>query len=150
MTLPRELTLNLDEGKLYLCANPIAELRNYVGEKISAGEGAELLEIKASVSTSEGAATKIRVTGDDGDFFEFGYDAKSNCLFVDRTYAWNEISSSHIHSAVVSKAEKILKLQVIVDRGSVELFAAGGRYVITDLIFLPGANRRVLIFLQLR
>ena len=143
MTLPRELTLNLDEGKLYLCANPVAELTNYVGAKISAGEGAELLEIKASVSTSEGAATKIRVTGDDGDFFEFGYDAKSNCLFVDRTNAWNEISSSHMHNAPVSKAEKILELQVIVDNGSVELCAAGGRCVITDLIFLPGANRRV-------
>jgi sucrose-6-phosphate hydrolase SacC (GH32 family) len=102
-----------------------------------------MLEIKASISTSEGASTKIRVAGDDGDFFEFGYDAKSNSLFVDRSMAWNEIPSSHIHSTPVSKSEKILELQVIVDRGSVELFAAGGRYVITDLIFLPGANKRV-------
>jgi levanase/fructan beta-fructosidase len=143
MTLPRELTLNLDEGKLYLCANPVAELRNYVGEKISAGEGAELVDIKASISTSEGASTKIRVAGDDGKFFEFGYDAQSNSLFVDRTNAWNEIASSHINSAPVSKSEKIIELQVIVESSSVELFAAGGKYVITDLLFLPGSTKRV-------
>lgn len=143
MTLPRELTLNLEVGKLYLCANPVAELTNYVGKKISAGEGAELLEIKTSFSTSEGNSSKIRVVGDDGKFLEFGYDAKSNSLFVDRTNAWNEISSNLIHHAPVSKSEKFLELQVIVDNGSVELFAAGGRYVITDLMLLPGANRRV-------
>jgi levanase/fructan beta-fructosidase len=143
MTLPRELTLNLDEGKLYLCANPVAELRNCVGEKISAGEGAELLEIKASISTSEGASTKIRVAGDNGKYVEFGYDAQSNSLFVDRSNAWNEIFSSHIHSTQISKSEKILELQAIVESSSVELFAAGGKYVITDLLFLPGSSKQV-------
>ena len=143
MTLPRELTLNLDEGKFYLCANPVTELRNYVGEKISAGEGAELLEIKASISTSEGVSTKIRVAGDDGKFFEFGYDAQSNSLFVDRTNAWNEIPSSHIHSAPVSKELKTFEISAIVDRSSIEIFAADGRYVISDLLFLPGASRQV-------
>ena len=143
MTLPRELTLTSAEGKLSLCANPVAELGKYVGEKISAGEGAGLLEINTSISTAEGNSTKIRVAGDDGKFFEFGYDVQSNSLFVDRSKAWNEIPSSHIHSTPISKSEKILELQVIVDHGSVELFAAGGRYVITDLIFLPGAKRRV-------
>jgi fructan beta-fructosidase len=143
MTLPRELTLNLDEGKFYLCANPVTELRNYVGEKISAGEGAELLEIKASISTSEGVSTKIRVAGDDGKFFEFGYDAQSNSLFIDRTSAWNEIPSSHIHSTPVSKDLKTFEISAIVDRSSIEVFAADGRYVISDLLFLPGASRQV-------
>jgi levanase/fructan beta-fructosidase len=143
MTLPRELTLNLDEGKLYLCANPVTELADYVGEKISAGEGAALLEIKASISTSEGASTKIRVAGDDGKFFEFGYDAQSNSLFVDRTNAWNEIASSHIHSAPVSKDLKTFEMSAIVDRSSIEVFAADGRYVISDLLFLPGVSRQV-------
>ena len=143
MTLPRELTLNLDEGKFYLCANPVAELTKYVGAKISAGEDAEVLEIKASISTSEGASTKIRVAGDDGKFFEFGYDAQSNSLFIDRTSAWNEIPSSHIHSTPVSKDLKTFEISAIVDRSSIEVFAADGRYVISDLLFLPGASRQV-------
>jgi sucrose-6-phosphate hydrolase SacC (GH32 family) len=143
MTLPRELTLVSKEGKLSLAANPVAELDNYLGEKLSAGTGAELLEIKTSVSTTDGLSTKIRVTGDNGAYFEFGYDAKSKSLFVDRTKAWNEIPSSHIHSAPVTGEEKILEIRAIVDRASVEVFAAGGTYVVTDLLFLPGATRSV-------
>lgn len=143
MTLPRELTLTSAEGKLFLCANPVAELGKYVGEKISAGDGAELLEINTSISTAEGNSTKIRVAGDDGKYFEFGYDAQSNSLFVDRLNAWNEISSSHIHSTQISKSEKNMELQVIVESASVELFAAGGKYVISDLLFLPGSAKRV-------
>ena len=143
MTLPRELTLISKEGKVLLASNPVAELESHVGEKLSAGSGAELLEIKTSISVGDGVSTKIRVTGDKDAFFEFGYDAKSRSLFVDRTKAWNDIPSNHIHGPQISGEEKILDISVIVDRSSVELFAAGGRYAITDLILLPGANRNV-------
>ena len=141
--MPRELTLISNEGKLYLHTNPVAELSKYKTEKISAGDTAELLEIYTSASTGEGKSTKIRVAGDDGKFFEFGYDAESHSIFVDRTMAWNEIASSHIHSTPVSKDLKTIEMRAIVDRSSVEIFAADGRYVISDLLFLPGANRQV-------
>jgi fructan beta-fructosidase len=143
MTLPRELTLIAKEDELLLAANPVAELNNYIGEKLSSAEGAELLEIKASISTVGGGSTKIRVTGDNGKFFEFGYDTKNKSLFIDRSCAWNEIESTHFHSALITSDEEILDITAIVDRTSVEIFAAGGRYVLTDLIFLPGANRGV-------
>lgn len=143
MTLPRELTLVTKFGKIALAANPVVELNSHLGEKLSAGNGAELLEIKTSISVGDGLSTRIRVTGDDGAFFEFGYDAKNKLLFVDRTQAWNDIPSSHVHGPQISGDEKILDISVIVDRSSVELFAAGGTNVISDLIFLPGANRTV-------
>jgi levanase/fructan beta-fructosidase len=143
MTLPRELTLMSKEGALSLAANPVAELNDYIGEKLSSGEGAELLEIKASISTAGGSSTKIRVTGDNGKFFEFGYDTKNKSLFVDRSCAWNEIESTHFHSAPIIGGEEILDVTAIIDRTSVEIFAGGGIYVLTDLIFLPGVNRSV-------
>ena len=143
MTLPRELTLNSKEGALSLAANPVFELNSYLGEKLTSGRGAELLEIKTSVSTVGGNSTKIRVTGDNGKFFEFGYDAKNKSLFIDRTHAWNEIESSYLHSAPITSDEAILDVTAIVDRTSVEIFALGGTYVLTDLIFLPGVNRGV-------
>jgi len=143
MTLPRELTLISKDGKLSLAANPVSELDNYLGEKISAGSRAELLQINTSISTSEGLSTKLRVTGDGGSYFEFGFDAKSKSIFVDRSKAWNETPSSHIHSAPVRSDEKIIDICAIVDRASVEIFVAGGTLVITDLLFLTGANRSV-------
>ena len=143
MTLPRELTLTSEAGALSLAANPVVELNNYLSEKLSSGQSAEVLEIKASLSTAGGNATKIRVTGESGRFFEFGYDAKNKSLFIDRAHAWNEIESTHLHSAPIIGDAEILDITAIVDRTSVELFAAGGKYVLTDLISLPGANRGV-------
>lgn len=141
MTLPRELSLISKAGKLLLAANPVAEFNNYLGEKISAGTSAELLEIKASILIGEGLSTKIRVTGDDGKFFEFGYDTKNKSLFVDRSHAWNEIESTHIHSVPIIGDREMLDITAIIDRTSVEIFAAGGTHVVTDLLFLAGANR---------
>jgi levanase/fructan beta-fructosidase len=143
MTLPRELSLISKDGKHLLAASPVSELDGYLGEKISAGSKAELLQINTSISTSEGLSTKLRVTGDDGSYFEFGFDAKSKSIFVDRSKAWNEIPSSHFHSAPITSDEKIIDICAIVDRASVEIFAAGGTLVITDLLFLTGANRSV-------
>jgi len=143
MTLPRELSLISKAGKLFLGAKPVAELNNYLAEKLTAGSNAELLEIKASVSTAGDRSIKIRVTGDNGKFFEFGFDAKSKSLYVDRSHAWNEIESTHLQSAPIMDVEQILDITAIIDRTSVEIFAADGRYVLTDLIFLPGVNRGV-------
>ena len=143
MTLPRELTLVTKNGKHSLAANPTAELNNYLGEKLSAGNKAELLQIKATVSTNEGLSTKFRVTADAGSYFEFGYDAKTKTIFIDRSNAWNEISSTHIHSVRYAGDDKTFDICAIVDRTSVEIFAADGTHVLTDLLFLTGVGRSV-------
>ncbi|ASY28437.1 fructan beta-fructosidase [Candidatus Planktophila lacus] len=143
MTLPRELTLITKDGKISLAAKPVTELENYLGEKLTAGNKAELLQIMATISTSEGLSTKFRVTADAGSYFEFGYDAKSKSIFVDRSNAWNEIPSTHIHSARLTGDEKTFDICAIVGSASVEIFAAGGTLVITDLLFLSGVSRSV-------
>ena len=143
MTLPRELTLVSKNGKTLLAANPFAELDNYLGEKLSAGDKAELLQINTTISTSEGLSTKFRVTADAGSYFEFGYDAKNKSIFVDRSKAWNEIPSTHIHDARLADDEKTFDICAIVGSASVEIFAAGGSLVITDLLFLSGVSRSV-------
>ncbi len=143
MTLPRELSLISKDGKLSLAANPVPELDKYLGEKISAGGKAELLQIKTTISTSEGLSTRLCVVGEGGSYFEFGFDAKSKSIFVDRSKAWGNLPSSQIHSAPVANDEKIIDIYALVDRASVEIFAAGGTLVITDLLFLTGASRSV-------
>ena len=140
MTLPRELTLISKNGKLSLAANPVTELQSYLGEKLFNGNSADLLEIRASVSIIEGLSTKFRISGENGKSFEFGYDAKSKSIFIDRTHALNEIPSSNVHSSPVTDEEKIIDICAIVDRASVEVFAAGVTCVVTYLLFLDGAR----------
>lgn len=143
MTIPRELTLISDANQIVLCANPVVEASKYFNEKIVAGAGSEILVIDTEVSIAEGKSTKIRVACENGKFLQFGYDSSSNSVFVDRTNAWNEIPSSGVHNAPVSTDQNTLVITAIIDRGSIELFAAGGRCVVTDLLFLPGVNRTV-------
>lgn len=143
MTLPRELTLISQGERILLAMNPVVELNDYLGEKLSEGDESELLQIKATISTREGLATKFRVTADAGSYFEFGYDAKSESIFIDRSKAWNEIPSSHIHSVRYSGDAETFDICAVVERGSVEIFAAGGTYALTDLLFLPGERLRV-------
>ena len=143
MTLSRELTLISKAGNILLASNPVLELDSYIGEILPADTGSELLEIKTKISMTDGLSTKIRLTGDAGSYFEFGYDAKSKSLFVDRSNAWNQIPSTHIHRAPIFDQQEILDIRAIVDRSSVEVFAADGTHVITDLLFLSGTNRRV-------
>jgi levanase/fructan beta-fructosidase len=143
MTLPRELTLVSKEGQIFLAANPVPELNHYLTERVSAGSGAELLEIKTKISTKGDHSTKLRVTSDSGSYFEFGYDAKNKAVFVDRTKAWNEIPSDHIQNSPIKSEEEVLDICAIIDRSSVEIFAFGGTRVITDLVFMPGVNRVV-------
>jgi hypothetical protein len=58
-------------------------------------------------------------------------------LFVNSTHAWNEMSAPLIQEVSVSEQE--LDIRVIVDRGSIEVFAAGGTISITNLIFVDTA-----------
>ncbi|WP_438876541.1 GH32 C-terminal domain-containing protein, partial [Bacillus cereus group sp. BC55] len=41
-----------------------------------------------------------------------------------------------------------LRLEIVVDRGSVEVFANGGRVALTDLIFPPRDADRVAVFAE--
>lgn len=143
MTLPRELSLVTKDGKNSLATNLVAELDNYLGEKLSAGDKSEFLQVKAAISISEGLSTKFRVTADAGSYFEFGYEAGSKTIFIDRSKAWNEIPSTHIHGVRYTGSEKTLDICAIVGRASVEIFAAGGTYAATDLLFLTGNSRSV-------
>jgi levanase/fructan beta-fructosidase len=43
----------------------------------------------------------------------------------------------------VPSDEKIIDICAVVDRASVEIFAAGGTLVVTDLLFLTATNRSV-------
>jgi levanbiose-producing levanase len=42
----------------------------------------------------------------------------------------------------------LLRLDIIVDRGSVEVFANGGRTVLTDVVFPPADADRVSVFAE--
>jgi sucrose-6-phosphate hydrolase SacC (GH32 family) len=128
MTIPRELSLVTIDGKVTLLQNPVKEI---LGSGISD---------QTFTITPMGSKTGIRFTNEDGKSFDIGYDPQSLEIYIDRSSAWYEIESTSIHAASFDPDGKPFEIRVIIDTGSVELFVAGGRLSITDLLLPSGST----------
>jgi fructan beta-fructosidase len=152
MTIPRELSLRSVNGQVQLCSAPVAELRAMLGSPVI-----DLSDVDVSgvmkVSCS-GAALDIELVlepvsgvcgldvriGDD-ERTRIGYDLDTRTLFIDRTRSNTSVAPGlqGIQSVAVPLEAGAIRLRVIIDSCSVEVFAQGGMHVLTDLIF-PSAN----------
>ena len=122
MTIPRELSLVTIGGKVTLIQNPVKEI---LGSGISD---------QTFVITPSETKSGIRFTNESGKSFDIGYDPLTKEIYVDRGAAWYEIESTSTHAASFDADGKPFEIRVITDTGSVELFVAGGRVSITDLV----------------
>jgi sucrose-6-phosphate hydrolase SacC (GH32 family) len=113
MTIPRELSLHGNT----LVQTPIEKPGGFPEVSFVTGNG--------SVKVFE---TQTR-------FVEVG--VKDKKLFVDISNAWNEIDAPTIQKIEIG--EVAIDIRVIVDRGSIEVFAAGGAISITNLVWIETA-----------
>lgn len=110
MTIPRKLSLQANT----LIQNPIKRPGGFP---------------EASFTTSEGA---IRIHENSERYIEVG--VRNNKIYVDTTHAWNEIPAPLVQE--VPALEPETDFRVIVDRGSIEVFAASGKVVFTNLVLV--------------
>jgi sucrose-6-phosphate hydrolase SacC (GH32 family) len=106
---------------------------------------------EVSFTTQEGA---IRICESDQRYVEIG--VRNQKLYVDTSHAWCDLDAPTLQEIPIAEGE--IDIHVIVDRGSIELFAAGGSIVLTNLVFvetaltsvlpLPGANNLKVAGLQ--
>jgi fructan beta-fructosidase len=116
MTLPRELSLD----------------GNALVQKII-----EIQDLpKVSFSTTGGS---IRISESSERYIEIGL--RNGKIFVDATHAWCDIDVPLVQEISTSKNE--IDFQVYVDRGSVEVFADGGKVAITNLVFVDSTLESV-------
>lgn len=114
MTLPRELTLDGDK----------------VVQRVVSEEGIP----KISFSTTGGS---IRISESEERFIEIGL--REQKIFMDCTRAWSDqavpLAEEFLLQEIATDAEEV-GFQIYIDRGSIELFADGGKVAITNLTFL--------------
>ena len=113
MTVPRELSL---QGNT-LVQKPIEKPGGFP---------------EVSFTTSNGA---IRIHETPERFAEIG--VRDEKIYVDTTQAWNEIAAPLIQEVPAPNTE--VDFRVIVDRGSIEVFAAGSTVCITNLVLVDTA-----------
>jgi sucrose-6-phosphate hydrolase SacC (GH32 family) len=129
MTIPREVSLKTFPEGIRMVQRPVGK----------AG-------MKASVNVRGEAQVGWKLMSADGAYTSIGYDGKRKEIFVDRTHSSVTGFSAAFPARTAAPfvaADGPLKFEILVDRNSVEVFAAEGRIVITDLVFAPEHARFV-------
>ncbi len=145
MTVPRELSLR--NGRV--CQNPVQELLHYRKDGVSYHEvpiGKETalkrvegrtIDLTLTLKGTEYRKCRIRLASDGKRYSEICYNREEGILTFDRTYAGFTRDTISTRSMYVSAPEDVLKLRILIDRYSVEIFANDGEQAMTSLIYTP-------------
>jgi sucrose-6-phosphate hydrolase SacC (GH32 family) len=144
MTLPRELSLKTTPDGIRLFQQPIealAKLREApVPVHLSTSNTGHQFEFASTIPVGTAQEVGWKLLADDGTFTNIGYNKQRGMLFIDRTHSGN-VGFNKDFPAKTEAPFKLtgnsLRLNFVVDRDSVEVFAGDGRVTITDLVFAP-------------
>lgn len=158
MTIPKELGLVIDEDETpILVSKPIHELeilreKNFriTNQLLTSGVNENLLgdldgspiEIDLDIMLQNAIQIGLLFHFSDQSLLHLGYDSSTSKLFLDRRESGLvHLESSfarHIHSAPLTLDHSQLRLKIILDTSSIEVFADEGRLVMTDIFFPCG------------
>jgi fructan beta-fructosidase len=150
MTIPRRLSLRKTGDGIRLIQEPIeglATLREpaHSGTEVSSHS----FEIRSEMHLGKAQEIGWKLLADDGTYTLVGYDRAGQKLFVDRTHSgltqFNKDFPARTE-APLKLGDDVLRLHILVDRCSVEVFAQDGAIAMTDLVFPPAEARRVEIW----
>lgn len=165
MSTPRRLELHTLNGEPRLTAEPVAGIESlYTGDAVvldgtEIPEGTTALDDPAggraldiSLTLDPGSATDsgIVVHAADGQGTVVGYDAEAGEVYLDRTNsgatAFSAAFPSVERAAVSPDEDGLVRLRVLVDASSVEVFAADGAATITDTVYPDASATGVSLF----
>ncbi|MFG2832903.1 glycoside hydrolase family 32 protein [Streptomyces sp. NPDC048434] len=166
MTFPRELGLRATaDGGTVLVQRPVGEVRGLRGRPLAqianrpVEPGATRLlrdtgqsyEIEAELRPDGARRFGLDVRTGAGHRTRIGYDTRSGELFLDRTAAGEGDFAAEfpaVHRAPVGLTGGGLRLRLLVDASSVEVFADGEARCLTDQIFPGPADTGLEVFAE--
>ncbi len=161
MSVPRELTLRRIGGTLRLCQVPVRELEALRGKPevienfaLSAARPLDTrgrqVEVVLEFDPGTAAEVGVRVLKGGDEQTIVGYDAEAKTVSVDRTKSGNvgfhKAFAGRHAGPLAPEADGRVRLRVLVDRCSVEVFGNRGETVVTDLVFPAAASDRLELF----
>jgi len=161
-SVPREVRLVPAGDGVVLAQQPIREIATLRGTPWAVEPGGitgrrvlpftgDALEIEAELrpGTAKAFGLAVRVGG--GEETLVGYEAASARLFVDRMRSGRSDfyrAFAGRHSGPLAPENGVIRLRILVDRSSVEVFGGDGRAVISDRIFPRADSRGVALFAE--
>ncbi|OFI37036.1 glycosyl hydrolase family 32 [Arthrobacter sp. SW1] len=165
MTLARELGLTTAGGSVRLVQRPVlgelsgdaferrdVELRDSNIRLPDAVPGSAHV-IEAEILPGDAGRIAFRLLGssDGGEGTILSYEPAGGLLTLDRRHSGNTAFNpkfASAESAPLVLEDGVLKLQIVVDQCSVEVFAQGGAVVISDLVFPSGGSQEFLLSVE--
>jgi len=163
-TVARSVSLRSVDGTPYLNQQPVEELNMLrddhvrVGRQTLTNETTSLaehgvtgrvLELAATFAPGDAETMGLHVRTGDDEKTVVGYDAATDSVFVDRTTSgastFHEAFAAHNAAPLPSSGDRV-KLHVLVDWSSVEVFADDGVQVLTHRIFPDSSSNGVAAF----
>lgn len=149
MTVPRQLSLRRTGAGIRMFQQPADEVLALKGEPTvirgSANTPGHSFELQAEMRLGGAQEIGWKLLEADGTYTLIGYNRASGSVFVDRTHSGRTDFSKDFPArseAPIELPDGVLRLRVLVDRCSVEVFAGQGELAITDLVFPPeGADK---------
>lgn len=165
MTLAREVRLTAADGSARLIQQPILTNR-WTGEELLTAKdqlnsdtfelrdsalrlpdairgSAQIIETEILPGSAERLDFRLFGSSDESKGAILTYNTTSAQLILDRRQSGNTDfhgKFASVESAPVDLEDGALKLLIVVDHCSVEVFVQGGKVVLTDLIFPEGSN----------
>ncbi|MGG1629584.1 glycoside hydrolase family 32 protein [Rossellomorea sp. NRS-1567] len=155
MTLPREMTLISTADGVHLLQKPVSEMNRIrkeskvikaiglTDEAYSMDVNHGLMEVNLAVTLEEAKEFRLTIHHSSEEKTSIRYNRITQVLSIDRTQSGeHEFSDSFrgISECPVELMDETLNLQLFLDSSSLEVFAQGGREVLTNLIFPKGMN----------
>jgi fructan beta-fructosidase len=158
MTIPRRLELRTGPEGLRLAQEPVDAIASIRGKSFRwqgrnvkelnealRVETATSFELQSTVALGDAEEVGWKLFAGDATYTVVGYNKAQGELFADRTHSGaTEFSKDFPARTAVRLALTggVLKLRILADRSSVEVFAQDGRVAMTNLVYPPaGANR---------
>jgi fructan beta-fructosidase len=146
MTVPRKLALRETSDGLRLVQNPIdalAQLRQPWNPE------SDIFELQATVKLGSAKEVGWILFAGDAASTVVGYDREKQQLFVERRHSGETNFSKDFPTGTTAPLQLSgdeLRVNILMDRSSIEVFADDGRIALTNLIFPPPGARRVQFY----
>ncbi|WP_051814558.1 GH32 C-terminal domain-containing protein [Streptomyces iakyrus] len=167
-SVPREMALRTVDGRIRLTSKPVGPLESLRRKNPATASGVTVestsksltglgakgkaLDIEATFSLKDADRFGLKVrTGAGGEETVIGYDTAAQELYVDRSRSGaGDFSSTFpgVQTAPLKAENGKVRLRILVDWSSVEVFGGRGEAVITDQIFPDPSSTGVEVFAE--
>ncbi|MFT6811376.1 MAG: fructan beta-fructosidase [Saprospiraceae bacterium] len=151
MTLPRELKLEKTNLGLLVSSYPVKEVEKLDGKYfelppqvfkentiINKNPEVQLLKLDLKFKIPEHGIVEIQFSNAQNEFLSVGYSAAEKSYFVDRMftgkYEFSDMFADY-HTSKAPYAKEEVEFLIYLDMSSIELFADGGKCVMTEIFF---------------